>query len=110
MNPPDPGAVLSMWAAGLAAAVALVASWKVARPGFILLGTMVTVGIGFLAALAGAGWWAAVAAVMSLLAVYLKLSRWAAVPLVFAALLWLDAAHPTWSWLVVTSGAIALGG
>lgn len=110
MNPPDPGAVLSMWAAGLAGAVALVASWKVARPGFILLGTMVTVGIGFLAALAGAGWWAAVAAVMSLLAVYLKLSRWAAVPLVFAALLWLDAAHPTWSWLVVTSGAIALGG
>jgi len=110
MNPPDPGAVLSMWAAGLAAAVALVASWKVARPGFILLGTMVTAGIGFVAALAGAGWWAAVAAVMSLLAVYLKLSRWAAVPLVFAALLWLDAAHPTWSWLVVTSGAIALGG
>jgi hypothetical protein len=110
MNPPDPGAVLSMWAAGLAAGVALVASWKVARPGFILLGTMVTAGIGFLAALASAGWWAAVAAVMSLLAVYLKLSRWAAVPLVFAALLWLDAAHPTWSWLVVTSGAIALGG
>ena len=62
VNPPDPGAVLSMWAAGLAAAVALVASWKVARPGFILLGTAVAAAIGFLAALAGAGWWAAMAA------------------------------------------------
>ncbi len=110
MTPPDPGAVLSMWAAGLAAGVALVASWKVARPGFILLGTAVAATIGFLAALAGAGWWAAIAAFISLLAIYLKLSRWAAMPLAGAALLWLDAAYPEFSWLIVISGAIALGG
>ncbi|HUP18272.1 MAG TPA: hypothetical protein VM848_19760 [Acidimicrobiia bacterium] len=110
MIPPDPGAVLSMWAAGIAAALALVASWKVARPGFILLGTAVTAMIGFLAALAGAGWWAALAALISLLAIYLKASRWAAMPLAGATLLWLDAAGPELSWVIVISGAIALGG
>lgn len=99
-----------MWAAGLAAALALVASWKVARPGFILLGTAVTAMIGFLAALAGAGLWAAVAALISLLAIYLKISRWSALPLAGASLLWLDAAHPEFSWIIVVSGAIALGG
>jgi hypothetical protein len=99
-----------MWAAGLAAALSLVASWKVARPGFILLGTAVTAMIGFLAALAGAGWWAAVAALISLLAIYLKISRWAALPLAGASLLWLDAAYPELSWVIVISGAIALGG
>lgn len=101
---------MSMWAAGLAAALALVASWKVARPGFILLGTTVTAMIGFLAALAGAGWWAAIAALISLLAIYLKISRWAAMPLAGASLLWLDAANPELSWVIVISGAIALGG
>lgn len=99
-----------MWAAGLAAALALVASWKVARPGFILLGTAVAAGIGLLAALAGAGWWAAAAALTSLLAIYLKISRWAAMPLAGASLLWLDAAYPELSWVIVISGAIALGG
>ena len=110
MTPPDPGAILAMWAAGLAAALALVASWKVARSGFILLGTAVTATIGLLAAPAGAGWWAAVAAFTSLLAIYLKVSRWAAMPLAGASLLWLDAASPEFSWVVVISGAIALGG
>jgi hypothetical protein len=99
-----------MWAAGLAAALALVASWKVARPGFILLGTGVAATIGFLAALAGVGWWAAVAACISLLAIYLKVSRWAAMPLAGASLLWLDASYPEFSWVIVISGAIALGG
>ena len=99
-----------MWAAGIGAALALVASWKVARPGFISLGTAVAATIGFLAALVGAGWWAAIAAFISLFAIYLKISRWAAMPLAGAALLWLDAAHPEFSWLLVISGAIALGG
>jgi len=110
VNPPDPGAILSMWAAGLAAGVALVTFWKVARPGFILLGAGVAALIGFLAALAGSGWWGAVAGFMSLLAIYLRVSRWAALPLAGAALLWLEAAYPAWSWLVLVSGAIALGG
>jgi hypothetical protein len=90
--------------------LALVASWKVARPGFILLGTAVAAMIGFLAALAGAGWWAAAAALISLLAIYFKISRWAALPLAGASLLWLDAAYPELSWVIVISGAIALGG
>lgn len=99
-----------MWAAGLAAGVALVTFWKVARPGFILLGAGVAALIGFLAALAGSGWWAAAAGFMSLLAIYLRVSRWAALPLAGAALFWLEAAHPEWNWLVLVSGAIALGG
>jgi hypothetical protein len=110
VNPPDPGALLSMWAAGLAAGVALVAIWKVARPGFILLGTSVAAVIGILAAPAGAGWWAAIAALVSLLAIYLRITRWAAMPLTGAALLWLDAAHLPGTWLIVISGALALGG
>ena len=118
MTPPDPGSVLTMWAAGAGAGIALVASWKVARPGFVLLGTAVVAAIGFMGAMAGAGWWAAVAAVISLLAIYLKATRWAALPLTGAALLWLDAAHATGAdsganpmgWLVVISGAVALGG
>ena len=120
MTPPDPGSVLAMWAAGVGAGVALVALWKVARPGFVLLGTSVAAAIGFLGAAAGAGWWAAVAAVISLLAIYLKATPWAALPLTGAALLWLDAAYsagassaggnPMGRWWVVISGAIALGG
>ena len=115
MTPPDPGSVLTMWAAGVGAGVALVASRKVVRPGFVLLGTGVAAAIGLLGAVAGAGWWAAVAAVISLLAIYLKATRWAALPLTGAALLWLDAAYSTGanqmgSWWVVISGAIALGG
>ena len=115
MTPPDPGSVLTMWAAGVGAGVALVASWKVARPGFVLLGTAVAAAIGFIGAVAGAGWWAAVAALISLLAIYLKSTRWAALPLTGSALLWLDAAYSTGStsmgsWWVVISGAIALGG
>ncbi len=110
MTPPDPGAVLSMWAAGLGAALALVASWKVVRPGFILLGTGAAASIGFLAALAGAGWWAGIAAAISLLAIYLKISRWAAMPLAGAALLWLDAAHAEFTWPIAIAGAVALGG
>ena len=91
------------------------ASWKVARPGFVLLGTAVVAVIGLMGAVAGAGWWAAVAAVASLLAIYLKATRWAALPLTGAALLWLDAAYmtganPMRSWWVVISGAVALGG
>jgi hypothetical protein len=45
-----------------------------------------------------------------LLAIYLKISRWAAMPLAGASLLWLDAANPELSWVIVVSGAIALGG
>ena len=107
-----------MWAAGVGAGVALVASWKVARPGFVLLGTGVAMVVGLLGALAGAGWWAAVAAAISLLAIYLRISRWAALPLAGAALLWLDAANSALAdstvnsagdWWLVISGAIALG-
>jgi hypothetical protein len=99
-----------MWAAGVAGGVGLVASWKVARPGFVLLGVGVAAAIGFLAALAGAGWPAALAGVISLLGIYLRISRWAALPLAGASLFWLEAARPDWSWLVLVSGAIALGG
>ncbi|MGH8928620.1 MAG: hypothetical protein ACRDWH_09740 [Acidimicrobiia bacterium] len=109
MSPPDPGAILSMWAAGVAAGVAIIAYWKVARPGFVLLGVGVAALLGFGGALAGAGWWGAVAGIMALLAIYVRTNRWATLPLAAAGLLWLDLTHSVWSWLVAMVGAVALG-
>ena len=98
-----------MWAAGLAAGVGLVAYWRVARTGFILLGVGVAVLIGGAGALAGTGWWGAFGCAAALLAIYLRTNRWTSLPLAAATLLWLEAAHPVWSWLVLASGALGLG-
>ncbi len=53
----SPSLVLSMWAAGLAGAVAVVAWWRVVGPGYVWLGAGVVLALGVPAALAGAGPW-----------------------------------------------------
>jgi hypothetical protein len=49
----DPVLLLTMWAAGLSAAAAVVAFWKVARVGYLWLAGGVTLMIGFVAAFQG---------------------------------------------------------
>ena len=51
----SPSLVLAMWAAGLAAAVAAVAWWRVVGPGYVWLGAGVILVLGVPAGLAGAG-------------------------------------------------------
>lgn len=51
----SPSLVLSMWAAGLAAAVAVVAWWGVVGPGYVWLGGSVILILGLPAALTGGG-------------------------------------------------------
>lgn len=116
MTPPDPGAILAMWAAGLAAGVAVVSSWKVARPGFVLLGAGVCSLLGGLAALAGAGLVAWVGTALCVTAGILRSSKWSPLATSLASLALLFAAG--WSWLAINAwglalavvGALALGG
>jgi hypothetical protein len=116
MSPPDPGEILAMWAGGLAAGVGLVALWKVARPGFVLLGAGVTFLIGVLAALTGGHLFYWIGAILCLGAVPFRSTKWASVPLSVGSLLWLFASG--WTWLannawglgLAVSGAVALGG
>jgi hypothetical protein len=53
-----PAFVLASWAAGVAAAAAVVARWRVVGPGYVWLAGGVTLLLGVPAALAGAGAWA----------------------------------------------------
>jgi len=110
VTPPDPGPILTMWAAGLGAGVSVVAFWRVARPGFVLLGGGVAALIGGLGASAGAGIWAWVGVALSLLALTIRKGRWAAIPLAIAAGAWLSSATPPWGIGLAAAGAIALGG
>lgn len=55
---PTPAAVLATWAAGLAAAGALVASWAIVGPGYLWLAGGCTLLAAVPAAVAGAGPWA----------------------------------------------------
>ena len=55
MNPPDPGAVLALWAGGLGLGAAVVSFWKVARPAFVRLAAGLAAGLGVGAALLGSG-------------------------------------------------------
>jgi len=110
VTPPDPGAILAMWAAGLAAGVSVVAFWRVARPGFVLLGGGVAALIGGVGALAGAGIWALLGVALSLLALTIRKRRWAAIPLGIAAGAWLASATPPWGIGLAAAGAVALGG
>lgn len=51
----DPSLVLAIWAAGIAAGLALVASWRIVGPGYTWLAAGVTLLFGVPAALAGSG-------------------------------------------------------
>lgn len=110
MTPPDPGAILSMWAAGIAGGVSVVAWWRVARAGFVLLGAAVAALIGALAVAAGAGLPSSVAVASALLVLPLRKTRWAVLALGIAASIWMWAASDPWGLGVAAAGAIALGG
>jgi hypothetical protein len=107
----QPGAVLSLWAAGIALGAAAVATWKVVGPGFLLLGGGVALLIGGAAAalstdLPSIG--ASAAALIGLL-----LSRrplLAAAALTLAAAGWGMSAGSAVGWLPTLLGSLALGG
>lgn len=108
MRPPDLGAILSIWGAGLAAGAAVVAIWNVARRGYYRLAGAVVAGFGLLALLAGAGWWSLVAAVLAVAAAAWPVRALAASLLGLAALGLLLAASKI-GWLSATVGAASLG-
>jgi hypothetical protein len=99
-----------MWASGIAAGVAVVSLWKVARSGFVLLGAGVAALIGVLGVAAGAGVPGWVAIGVMLIAVPLRKTRWAALAIGLAAILWIWPASEPWGLGVAAAGALALGG
>lgn len=109
MSPPDPGAILTMWAAGVSAGVAVVASWRVARPGFVLLGAAVVALIGGVGALAGGGVGSWVGVLLAILAMLLRKEAWAAIPLAIAMALFLFRSTSVWGIGLAIAGAVALG-
>nr|MBA3430523.1 hypothetical protein [Actinomycetota bacterium] len=89
MRPPDLGAVLSIWAAGLAAGAAVVALWNVARPGYIRLAGGIVALLGVLAILAGAPLWGLLASVLAVVATIWRQRFVAAPALALAAIAFL---------------------
>lgn len=109
MRPPDLGAVLSIWAAGLAAGAAVVALWNVARPGYIRLAGGIVALLGVLAILAGAPLWGLLAAVLAVVAAVWRQRLVAAPALAVAAVAFLLAGSGL-GWLSAAVGAASLGG
>jgi hypothetical protein len=106
MNPPDPGAVLTIWAGGLALGSAIVSLWKVARPTFVRLAAGIAAALGLGGALAGTGTLAWVGLGLALAA---AVTRWGA-PLAAAAALWIVAAAIAVGWPSALIGVASLGG
>jgi hypothetical protein len=109
LRAPDLGAVLSIWAAGLAAGASAVALWKVARPGYIRLAGGIIAVLGLLAALAQAGPLALAAAVLAGVAAWRRTGVGVVVALAIATVLFLVAAREV-GWLSAIVGAASLGG
>lgn len=109
MRPPDLGAVLSIWAAGLAAGAAVVALWNVARPGYIRLAGGIVALLGVLAILAGAPLWGLLAAVLAVVAAIWRQRLVAAPALAVATVAFLLAGSGL-GWLSAAVGAASLGG
>jgi len=109
LRPPDLGAVLSIWAAGLAAGAAVVALWNVARPGYIRLAGGIVALLGVLAILAGAPLWGLLAAVLAVVAAIWRQRLVAAPALAVATVAFLLAGSGL-GWLSAAVGAASLGG
>ncbi|MFN2486275.1 MAG: hypothetical protein ABR609_06660 [Acidimicrobiia bacterium] len=109
MRPPDLGAVLSIWAAGLAAGAAVVAFWDVARAGYIRLAGGIVALLGVLAILADAPLWDLLAAVLAVVAAIWRQRLVAAPALAVAAVAFLLAGSGL-GWLSAAVGAASLGG
>jgi hypothetical protein len=100
-----------MWAAGLAAAVAAVAWWRVVGPGYVWLGGAVVLLLGGPAAAAGAGAGAVVGCVLTAVAVALaRHPVMASATLGGASAAFLVAGALEGSWLGAITGALLLGG
>ena len=110
MTPPDPGPILAMWAGGIAAGVTVVVWWQIVKTGFLLLGMGVALLIGGAAAAAGGEWLSWLAVGLGLVALVLRRSRLAAIPLGLAAVSWVVAGIGNGDPLVGMAGAVALGG
>jgi len=110
VTPPDPGPILAMWAAGIVACVAVVASWQIVKKGFVLLGLGVAVLIGGAGAAVGGGPLAWIACAVAVAAYPLRNDRRAALPLGLSAVLWGLAGVGDAGWLAGVTGAVALGG
>jgi hypothetical protein len=107
----SPSIVLAMWAAGLAAAVAVVAWWDVVGPGYVWLGGSVALLFGLPAVAAGSGPWAVVASILVLLGTILGRRREAVVALIGAGgAAYLVAAMLETNPLAAITGAVFLGG
>jgi hypothetical protein len=105
----DPVALLSMWAAGLAAAAMAVAWWKVARPGFLWLAGGVVALVGLAAAFDGAVGSAGVG--LALVAAALaRRPQQAGLLFGFAAVAFFVVAAERDDLLPTFTGALALGG
>lgn len=105
----DPILLLSLWAAGLAAATAAVAVWDVARTGFLWLAGAVVAGVGLAVAFAAPGGVAGV--VLALAGVALaRRPRMAAVAFAGAAVGFGAAGLASDTLPAVVIGALALGG
>jgi hypothetical protein len=110
VTPPDPGPVLALWAAGIAAGGSLVGWWRTARPGFFILAAGSAALLGFGAAAAGGGIRGWLASGLALAAAPLRGRRLTAAPLAMAALVWLAIAAQPHGWLPAIAGTLALGG
>ena len=106
-----PALVLAMWAAGLAAAVAVVAWWRVVGPGYVWLGSGVVLLLGLPTVAAGAGPWAIAGSVAAAMAIPVARHRRFVVPVLgAAAACYLVAASFDGPPVAAVTGALLLGG
>ena len=106
MNPPDPGAVLALWAGGLGLGAAVVSFWRVARPTFVRLAAGLAAALGLGAALLGSGPFAWVGVGLALSAAIARVGS----PLAVAAAFWMVAGANAVGWPSALIGAASLGG
>lgn len=106
MNPPDPGAVLALWAGGLGLGAAVVSFWKVARPAFVRLAAAVAAALGLGAALLDSGTFAWVGTGLALSAAIARVGA----PLAVASAFWIVAGANAVGWSSALIGAASLGG
>ncbi len=99
-----------MWAAGLAAASAVVAWWRVVGRGYVWLSGVVTLLLGVPATLAGAGGWAMAGCVLVGAGVVAAGTRVAALFLAAGGLALMVSAFPDGGVIPTLTGAILLGG
>jgi hypothetical protein len=106
MNPPDPAAVLALWAGGLGLGAAVVSFWKVARPAFVRLAAGLAAGLGLGAALLGSGTFAWVGVGLALSSAIARVGA----PLAVASAFWIVAGANALGWPSALIGAASLGG